>query len=402
MKTRTKILTCIIAVMLSIVLLFAVVTANNFSNVNANSAKPRTVPISQSVVDAQSVLDSFENSELSTYGTVSTFTGDKKFNAAELREIDFIAEQIDNELDTVDVNYQVSYDYENSNVVLSTVIKGENYIPVIDSVEGVAFRNAEGKIDALLEIDGEMIYLSELCNNSVIENVGFFSWLKKATTAIVKTVVSMITPMVMVTVSAVEVIADKVFGLVSNETIESNYKNNLDQKFLVSEDKLTKGFIDDQNQYDMEKWKIGNKTMKDAGCGVIAIYNTLLFFGKIENTTNKNKKVIGNTNELAKIIKNVENYCGTIIGASFGVNALHIAAYLSGNDLKVQRYSVQSLFNDKCNNLADNQIAIMLYWYKDSDGKPNAHYICIKKPDEEVKDHSLITISEPTRQPEQA
>ncbi len=113
---------------------------------------------------------SFEESKI-------TFTGLQTIDATELFEIDFIS---DNNLSNkIVTKYDSSYDYENGIVSLSVSLVDGEEITVIDTIFGVIVSNDSNEFDVVFDVEGEILLLSELEDNSSIENCGFFSKLKK-------------------------------------------------------------------------------------------------------------------------------------------------------------------------------------------------------------------------------
>ena len=93
MKTRTKILTSIVAIILSSVLLFIAVTAINNNKTTPNlELGVRTVELADSALDAQSILNEFEDASLTREGNTTYFEGYKPLDRKLFSEIDYISE----------------------------------------------------------------------------------------------------------------------------------------------------------------------------------------------------------------------------------------------------------------------------------------------------------------------
>ena len=110
MKTRTKLLMSVTALILCCVLLFLTVT---ISKTKAGSsvvgANTRTVELSESGVDFQSVLNEFDNAKLSKDGSTTYFEGFKALDSTLLSEIDYISETDFENLENCTVKYNFSY-----------------------------------------------------------------------------------------------------------------------------------------------------------------------------------------------------------------------------------------------------------------------------------------------------
>lgn len=186
MKSRTKLFTGIIAIMLSVVLLFVTVvavsnTSNKSMQVLANS---RTIELSETAIDAQSLLDEFDNAVLTTEGTTTYFEGYKPLDLEAVSEIDYISDVDYEELAECTVKYNFSYDYESNIVTIAAAATLPDGSIEIDEISGVGFINDNGEIDAVMNIDGEGILLSEMRDAGMIENCGWFSKLIKAVVSV--------------------------------------------------------------------------------------------------------------------------------------------------------------------------------------------------------------------------
>lgn len=117
MRTRTKVITSIIALVLSAVLLFVVVAVNNSTGkTNIAETPTRTVALAQSSIDAQSILDEFDDATLTTEGTTTYFEGFKPLDLNAVSELDYISDVDYETLSECTVKYNFSYDYA-SNIV---------------------------------------------------------------------------------------------------------------------------------------------------------------------------------------------------------------------------------------------------------------------------------------------
>lgn len=180
MKTKNKILISIIAIMLSCVIMFtAIAVYHNTNRTGAVSASVRTVELSQSGVDVQSVFDEFDNANLTRSGSTVYFEGDKPIDSSSLSEIDYINDIDIEELEECTVKYNFSYDTESNIVTIAATATLPDGTIEIDEITGVGFINENDEIDAVMNIDGEGILLSEMRSAGMIENCGWFANLIK-------------------------------------------------------------------------------------------------------------------------------------------------------------------------------------------------------------------------------
>lgn len=196
MKTRAKIVTSIIAIVLSCVLLFTVIVVNNNTN-QVVGAATRTVELSASTIDAQSILNEFDDAKLTKKGTTTYFEGYKAIDKDKLSEIDYISETDLAEFEDCMVKYKVSYDEANDLVSLSAILANGEGDVLGDTIYGLAFINEKGEPDAIMELDGDYILLSEMQEMGLIQNCGWFKKLIAAAVAAI--VVTAVVATVMVT-----------------------------------------------------------------------------------------------------------------------------------------------------------------------------------------------------------
>ena len=176
MKTKTKVLTSIISIMLACVLLFIGISiCNNTNNYAEISASTRTVELSRKEVDAQSILDEFEDSTLTRKGSTVYFEGVKPLDLNALSEIDYISDSDLEELEDCSVKYNFSYDSESNIVTLTATATLSDGSIKIDEIKGIGFINDQNEIDAVMNVDGEGVLFSEMRNAGLIENCGWLS-----------------------------------------------------------------------------------------------------------------------------------------------------------------------------------------------------------------------------------
>lgn len=197
MKTRTKVVTGIITIMLSCVLLFTtIMISNNTNNFNQVSANSRTIELSQSALDVQSVFDEFEDATLTREGSTVYFEGFKSLDSSAISEIDYISEVDIEELENCITKYNFSYNSETNIVTIAATIQLQDGTIEVEELRGVGFINENNEIDAVMNIEGESVLLSEMRDAGLIENCGWFS---KLISSVVKAVVIVAVAAVVVT-----------------------------------------------------------------------------------------------------------------------------------------------------------------------------------------------------------
>lgn len=179
-KTRTKVVTSIVAIILSMVLLLTGVLLSNSKNSSGQVvATSRTIELTQSAVDVQSVFNEFEDASLTREGSTVYFEGYKSLDQNALSEVDYISELEMEELAECVVKYNFSYNSETNIVTIAAIAALQDGSIEVDEITGVGFLNEKNEIDAVMNIDGEGVLLSEMRNAGLIENCGWFSRLIK-------------------------------------------------------------------------------------------------------------------------------------------------------------------------------------------------------------------------------
>lgn len=147
------------------------------------SLQTRTISVEQNVIDYESIFNEYDDAKLERDGSLTTFEGKQTIKLSDLEELDEVAlSTLDDEELTLKYNY--SYDYETDLVTLTVVQvettgDGELIETIVDTIEGTAFVNEAGEIDAVLDLDGETILLSELQETGKLNNCGWFKRLWK-------------------------------------------------------------------------------------------------------------------------------------------------------------------------------------------------------------------------------
>lgn len=173
-------------------------------NTAANVSATRTVELENAAIDYESILNEFENSTLKTEGSLTTFEGYKPIDASVLSEFDNLSSSEVEQVQDTYVKYNFSYDEETNIVTLRAEMKNENGEIEIEEISGVGFINDKNQIDAVMNIDGESILLSEMNEAGMIQNCG---WFKKLIKKVVKAVVKIAVVATVVVATAAVVVA---------------------------------------------------------------------------------------------------------------------------------------------------------------------------------------------------
>lgn len=187
MTKKNKFNIAIISICLALTCCLTYCLTNFFVTKNTYSKTIiRTIDVTPNEIDYQSIFAEFEDAKLETRGTLTTFEGTKPISLEDFNELDNLSCSDKDDVNDISVTYSFSYDAETNIVTLSATTKsGKNFIEV-EEIQGIAFVNENGNTDALLDIDGEYILLSEMQEMGMIQNCGWFKKLwKKVVVAVV-------------------------------------------------------------------------------------------------------------------------------------------------------------------------------------------------------------------------
>ena len=161
--------------MICVVVCFYIALVYTLSGVLNAKQNVRDINLKSKQVDVQSILNKFSDVEMGKDNERILFEGTQKLDPNLLKEIDNLSGEEVNKLKSVDVRYSFKYD-----MVTNTVsLKATMYLPdgtvKVDTITGVGFINDANEIDAVMNVDGEGVLLSEMRNAGLIDNVGWFS-----------------------------------------------------------------------------------------------------------------------------------------------------------------------------------------------------------------------------------
>ncbi|MDR0751284.1 MAG: hypothetical protein LBF12_01660 [Christensenellaceae bacterium] len=187
-------------------MLLYLILANVGNKKLAVQSTVRTIELKKEAFDAQSYLESFDDAHLTTECTITSFTGSQKIDS---NLLDYLSDveglnYDEPEFETL-IQYFATYDSESNVVTLSAKIIMSDAIEELDEIYGLAFIDKNGEIDAVMNVDGESILLSEMKQQVLIENCGWLSKLiKVAVAAVVVNVCPIIASVVVLAVITVK------------------------------------------------------------------------------------------------------------------------------------------------------------------------------------------------------
>lgn len=187
-KIKLILISCVLALVCGLTCLFTSFT--NTGDGKTTQTASRTIEADTNMLDYQSVFNQFEEGQLETTDGLTTFEGYQTLNLNDFSELDLVADSAVNEDLDVKIKYNFSFDAETGIVTISAKTINKDGFIEVDEIQGIAFYDENGKMDALLDIDGESVLLSELQDSGMIANCGWFKRLwKKVVVAVVAVVV---------------------------------------------------------------------------------------------------------------------------------------------------------------------------------------------------------------------
>lgn len=337
MKTRTKAGLSIMAIILSVALLFTMCYTMGSTTAVNSEASLRTVALSNECYDGQNVYEQFDEHSITTEGSVTYFEGYKTFDEKDLRETDCIVDENLDEQNDYQVKYNLSYDNDSNIVTIKVEAQNERGDIDVDEMQGTTFVNEKGEIDAIMNINGKTVLLSELLKDDIINNCGWLSRLIKQITVIILPVVPV------------------VIHIVEESYAISNREHN--KKLNEPND-----YINNQGAY--REWKFGIKSnIADMGCGVIAIYNVMRKLGKPQS--------------LADVIFACDSKSGDLFFGHGGVDFTHFREYFYSHYIAVNMHCGFKSMKSALESMPTNKMAIVSYWTNSQ--HTQGHYIAVEK-----------------------
>lgn len=339
----------------------------------------------------KSYLSTLDNSKIKTEEGVTKFTGTSYFDTSIFGNIENLS--ID-ENKNFAVTFDVEVDSSSRVVALNATLVFSDGTASVDRIYGYVIPSEQYDFDAILDLEGEKVLLSEVVSVSNLENCGWFTKLFKK---VVDTVVSSVQSTVNTVVSTVTTTANEVYSILTSEhdiisagakifdvmarvtistigenilkTLESTSSNVYKAYLLIDASanlshnlKQTEptSYINGQSYYS--NWKFGLWTVDQNGCGVIAAYNVL--------------HGLGHHRKFAQVIYDFDKSSGALALGFFGADPSHFKAYFNTFGLKCTRYYTYSALQSGISNANVGDMFLVCAW----NGAPweGAHYVAAR------------------------
>ena len=270
MRTRTKVITSIIALVLSAVLLLAVSNnANNGLVVGKKNVLTRSMEVTIAP-EYETYLSDFKEKSLEYNENEVAFNGVMEYNEQVLSTFDKVALAEDIDTEQRNIIYDCSFDMESMQFTFSAMLLDENQNVIeLDEMVTDAFVTETGQLDAYIDIDGETYLLSDYVSTSAIDEC-LFGWLK----ALIKVVVVIVVVYVVVAETAEQIKARQNYDY--NKQLEKSGKGVAKNTYVTGQNR-TNILNNSPGNY-----RFGFTTFSGVGCEVAAAYNAMIAIGKAE------------------------------------------------------------------------------------------------------------------------
>lgn len=146
------------------------------SNAEADSQEVRTAVYNGKQLNEDSMYADFDSHEATATEDGFVIRAGKAFDSQEFETVNLVG--LDTSQD-IEVEYEITYIESEGKIVLNFFVKAEEDFPILDSVEGLITANAAGEADILVADSDELIWLSDLTDDEIINNTGLWSAFKK-------------------------------------------------------------------------------------------------------------------------------------------------------------------------------------------------------------------------------
>lgn len=174
----------------------------------------RTVYYEEKNVFDQSFLDEFDEYQITKDETGSQLVANKSFEKSIFDDLDLVG--LDESEEQVIVRYEIAYVEAEDTVLLTVTIEGYEDIPIIETIPGLPSLNDAGEPDVMFVSEGEYLWLSDLNESSLFNEVGWFKNIvkvvSKAVTDTAIAVVKVIAPILKPAVKLVTNIGITILG----------------------------------------------------------------------------------------------------------------------------------------------------------------------------------------------
>lgn len=149
---------------------------NTYQNTQNEIETPvRTVELIESEIDKEAILNRYEDAKLecSNEEKFVKFSGIINYSNDDFNEFDLIC-LTNNQKDNLSIEYSFDYEIDENLFYLNVEALNTPNGKILDRIVGVPFENEKGQIDIVFDLEGDYVYLSELTENQLLENCGWF------------------------------------------------------------------------------------------------------------------------------------------------------------------------------------------------------------------------------------
>lgn len=158
-----------------------VICALSITNGKDNLSIPiRDIDLTNQSIDYENEFSKYNDAKLeySKKEGYVAFSGIINYSSDELFTVDFVS-ITSNSSDVISIEYDFNYDINSNLFYMNVEATNTKDGKILDCIVGVPFKNENGEIDIVFDVDGRFTYLSELTESKLLENCGWFSKILK-------------------------------------------------------------------------------------------------------------------------------------------------------------------------------------------------------------------------------
>lgn len=146
----------------------------------------RTVNYSNRAIDEDALFADFDNHTFEKSDDEVNIVAKKSYSKSLFEELDLV--NLDKSTDELVITYGINYAQDESMVYLSVSYESlEGEEPLIEVLSGIVTLNDNGDQDVMFKDGDDTLWLSDIENYDVIDNTGFWSFVRKVINKVINT-----------------------------------------------------------------------------------------------------------------------------------------------------------------------------------------------------------------------
>lgn len=182
---KIRVLLIRVGVLIAIIFMFSINFAKTTQSEGIEQIT-RTVNYSTRAIDEDALFAVFDNHTFEKTDDEVNIVAQKSYSKSLFEELDLV--NLDKSTDELVINYGINYAQDESIVYLSVSydsLEGEE--PLIEVLSGIVTLNDNGDQDVMFKDGDDTLWLSDIENYDVIDNTGFWSFVRKVIKKVINT-----------------------------------------------------------------------------------------------------------------------------------------------------------------------------------------------------------------------